>query len=211
MSALRDAIEAADATALRALLRSDPGLAEADVVWGEDGKNRVPALHFVCDAVFRGLATEDESVALADALLEAGVDLARRYARSGDTYLIAAASLGAERVGLRLLEHGAEVNARGLFDATALHWAAFMGLEALARALFEHGSELEPRDSQYDCTPLEWAVHGWTAGTPGRRAGLAAVVATLRAAGASPGGILESALDADEDAAMRAALGIARE
>ena len=59
----------------------------------------MPPLHFVCDAVFRRLVTQEQALAMANVLLEAGVDADRVYAESGDTFLIAAASLGAERVG----------------------------------------------------------------------------------------------------------------
>lgn len=204
--AVRAAIEAADADALRALVARDPALAEADVVWGEGGKNVVPPLHFVCDAVFRRLASEPQALAMADVLLEAGADPERSYARSGDTYLIAAASLGAEGVGRRLVERGVDVTRRGLFGATALHWAATMGLDGLARALVEAGAELELADTRYDSTPLEWALHAWGAGTGGSRAGLARVASVLVAHGARvPSGALE-ALTEDADGPMREAL-----
>jgi hypothetical protein len=205
-AAVRDAIERADAAGLRALLAADPDLAEAPVVWGEGGKNSVPPLHFVCDAVFRQLATEEQALELADALLGAGADPRRAYAESGDTFLIAAASLGAERVGLRLVEVGVDVTARGLFGATALHWAAIMGLGGLARALLEAGAELDLRDERYQCTPLEWALHGWTEGTSGRRDGLPGVVRELRERGARVPAAAASVLASDADAGMRAAL-----
>lgn len=73
-SEVRAAIEAADPAALRALVAADAGLADADVTWGRHGKNRVPPLHYVCDAVFRKLASEQQALAMADVLLEAGVD-----------------------------------------------------------------------------------------------------------------------------------------
>ena len=181
---IRKAIESSDSTALHALVTSDPQLADADVVFGEDGKNRVPPLHYVCDVVFRKLATQDEGLAMANVLLEAGVDVDRHYAKSGDTFLIAAASLGAERVGLRLVELGADVTRRGLFGATALHWAAFMGLDELAAPLVEARSEIELRDTRYDRTPLQWALYGWTDGPIGRRAGIPSVLRTLVQRGA---------------------------
>ena len=58
-----------------------------------------------------------------------------------------------------------DVTPRGLFGATAFHWAAIMGLDRLARTLVEVGAELELADTRYDCTPLQWALHGWTRGT----------------------------------------------
>lgn len=205
-AAVRLAIEAADAELLRALVTEQPELAEALVTWGEGGKNRVPPLHFVCDAVFRDLATQEQGLALADVLLDAGADPERPYAKSGDTYLIAAASLGAELVGLRLVERGVDVRPRGLFGATALHWAALMGLERLADALVEAGAQLELADARYDCTPLQWALHAWKEGTGGRREGLprVAAVLVLRGARVPPGALDE--LSSDADAPMKSAL-----
>lgn len=205
-SEIRDAIEAADATALRALLAAEPRLADADVRFGENDKHAVPPLHYVCDVVFRGLATQEQALAMADVLLEAGVDPARSYAKSGDTFLIAAASLGAEGVGLRLVERGVAVTPRGLFGAVALHWAALMGLERLARALLDAGAELEPVDSRYDRTPLQWALHAWNEGTSGRREGLPPVASLFVERGARVPASALAALTKDSDAPMRAAL-----
>ena len=202
---VRAAIEAADVEALQTLVTAEPGLAEEHVTWGEGGKNRVPPLHFVCDAVFCGQATQEQALAMADVLLEAGVDPERPYAKSGDSYLIAAASLGAELVGLRLVERGADVQRRGLFGATALHWAALMGLDRLADALVAAGAELEAKDARYDCTPLEWALHAWNEGANGgRRDGLPRVAAALlrRGAAVPPG----DALAGGADDPMRAVL-----
>ena len=121
---IRAVIEAGDADALESLVAADSALVDADVTFGPAGKHAVPPLHYVCDAVFRELATQEQALAMANVLLDAGVDPERSYARSGDTFLIAAASLGAELVGLRLVEAGVDVTPRGLFGATALHWAA---------------------------------------------------------------------------------------
>jgi hypothetical protein len=207
---IRIAIEAADVAALKSRVSADPALAEADVRWGPDDKNVVPPLHFVCDAVFRGLATQDQALAMAEVLLDAGVDPERSYAKSGDTFLIAAASLGAERVGQRLVELGVDVRRRGLFGATALHWAAIMGLDRLSRALVEAGAELELADSRYDCTPLQWALHGWQHGTSGDRDGIPRVVRVLVHHGAEvPTRALDS-LDDPADRPMREALSTGR-
>ena len=201
------AIESGRVNDLRACLSADPEAAEHDVPSGDGSDNSFPPLHLVCDAFFRGQIDQEQSLALADALLEAGVDLGRVFPQSGDTYLISAASLGAELVGLRLFEHGVDVHARGLFDATALHWCAFMGLTKLAPALADAGSELELRDTQYDSTPLQWGLHAWTAGTNGCREGIPAVLAALVERGALvPPGVRER-LQGEEHAALRSALG----
>lgn len=185
---VRACLEAGDVQALAALVARVPGAARALVRWGAGGKNTVPPLHFVCDCVFRGLIDQVTARALAEVLLAAGVDPAETYAKSGDTYLIAAASLGAEEVGLRLLEAGAGVTARGLFGATALHWAALMGCPRLAAGLLEAGAELELLDDEYQCTPLQWTYHAWTTDGESARSGppraLAATARVLVRAGA---------------------------
>lgn len=182
--AVREAIEAGDDGALRRLVEADAALADADVRWGDGGENAVPPLHFVCDAVFRGLVSQERALAMAHVLLEAGVDPDRAYARSGDTFLIAAASLGARAVGLRLLERGVDFGARGLFGATALHWAANMGLDRLAGALLDAGAKIDLRDRRYDCTPLEWGIHAWRTGTKGDRDGVVRAARVLVGRGA---------------------------
>ena len=204
--AVQRAILTADADALEALVRADASLLHAPVDLGDGSKNTVPPLHLVCDVVFRGLITDEEALPLADVLLDAGVDPEDDYAASGDTYLIAAASLGAEQVGLRLLERKADVTRSGLFGATALHWAALMGLESLSRALVEAGSELELRDSEYECTPLEWALHAWFEGTKGRKEGLPLVAEVLLRAGAHAPETALGSLQGDQHAAMREVL-----
>jgi hypothetical protein len=204
--AIRTAIEAGDVEGLRALVAADASLAVADVTWGEDKKIVLPPLHLVCDAVFRGLLTQERALALTNVLLGSGVDPEQAYAKSGDTYLIAAASLGAESVGLRLVEAGADVTKRGLFGATALHWAAYCGLEHLTRALVKAGGALELVDERYDCTPLQWVLHGWTTGSGGGRDGLARAARALVELGARvPASELER-LGKDTDAPLREAL-----
>ncbi len=205
--AVRAAIEAADPEALRSLIAADPACRDAEVRWGAGGKNVVPPLHFVCDAVFRGLATQEQGLALAEVLLAAGADPQRAYARSGDTFLITAASLGAEAVGLRLVAQGVDVTPTGLFGAGALHWAAIMGLERLTPALVAAGANLDAVDDEYECTPLQWGLHGWHNGTQGRRDGIPGALRALVQAGARvPPGSAE-ALVGDEHALLRAALG----
>jgi hypothetical protein len=203
---IRIAIEAADVDALRAQVAADNALADADVLWGGDQDVLLPPLHLVCDAVFRRLATQEQALAMADVLLESGVDPDRSYAKSGDSFLITAASLGAEKVGTRLVEVGADVTRRGLFDATALHWAAFMGLDALALALVKRGSDLELADAQYDCTPLQWGLHAWTDGTNGYRDGLPRVARVLVEHGARVPSDALGELTKDTDAVMRESL-----
>lgn len=43
--------------------------------------------------------------------------------------------------------------------STPLHQAAWSGHDAVVRVLVEHGARLDIRDTVYDATPLEWAIH----------------------------------------------------
>jgi hypothetical protein len=101
----------------------------------------------------------------------------------GDTPLIGAASLGAEEVGLRLLDAGARPEVRGLFGETALHWAALLGEDRLAKRLIE-GADVNLKDEKYNSPPLGWAIHGWCEPSGGNHGRQIEVVALLVAAGA---------------------------
>ncbi len=59
-----------------------------------------------------------------------------------------------------LLERGANVNAKGVFGGTALHWAAINGHEDTVAFLVAHGVDLTIRDTKFDSTPEGWAAEG---------------------------------------------------
>lgn len=183
---MRDAIESADAGRMARLIADDADCATRIISWGPGGKNQVPPLHFVCDAVFRKLSTQQEALAMAEVLLGAGEDPNRRYAKSGDTFLIAAASLGAEEVGVRLLKAGADHTAKGLFGASALHWAVMMGLPELVSALIAAGAALDEPDTEHKATPIQWALHAWTGNSNGYREKIPEAARRLVAAGVTP-------------------------
>ncbi len=205
---VRIAIEDGDPSALRELIAQEPHLAHDPVRFGDNCENSAPPLHLVCDAVFRRLISQEQALALADVLLDADVDLTTTFPKTGDTYLISAASLGAELVGVRLVEKGADVHAQGLFDATALHWSAFLGVPLLTEALVGAGADLELRDSKYQCTPLEWGLYAWNQGTNGLREQVPAACAALLAAGAVLPPDAAEQLTGTDDGPMRAALEI---
>ena len=178
------AIETGDVDRLGELLGEDPALATRPIPYFDNPKVQLPPLHLVCDAVFRGFYPGERALAAANLLLDHGVDANEVYAKSGDSYLIAAASLGAELVGLRLLKADADVQVRGLFGATALHWSALMGLDQLSSALLRAGAEIDLEDRKYKCTPLQWALHEWTEGAKPNHEGLRRACTVLIAAGA---------------------------
>src|SRR5258708_233436 len=174
---VKTAIRNGDADALQQLLLEDSSRANARVHWGNC---RTHPLHYVSDMLFEGTLQKGKELLLIDALIQAGADL--NFERDGkpETPLIGAASLGAEEVGLRLLDSGAKPDLRGLFGETALHWAALLGEDRLAARLIE-GADLNLKDEKYKSPPLGWAIHGWCdppAGNLGRqREGIGLLIA----------------------------------
>jgi uncharacterized protein len=67
---------------------------------------------------------------------------------------------GHTAVAALLLEHGADVNAKGILGGTALHWAAINGHKDTVAFLVDHGADLTIRDARFDSTPEGWAVEG---------------------------------------------------
>jgi ankyrin repeat protein len=59
-----------------------------------------------------------------------------------------------------LLEKGADVNCRGFFGGSGLHWAAINGHKPMVEFLIQHGADLHLRDTQFNSTPLGWAREG---------------------------------------------------
>jgi hypothetical protein len=140
-------------------------------------------LHYVSDMLFEGKVQRGKELPLIEALIQAGADLDFQRNGKGDTPLIGAASLGAEEVGIRLLEAGARPELRGLFGETALHWAALLGEDRLAGRLIE-GAGLNLKDEKYKSSPLGWAIHAWGGPPAGSRGRQREVVELLVAAGA---------------------------
>jgi uncharacterized protein len=67
---------------------------------------------------------------------------------------------GQTAVAALLLERGADVNAKGVFGGTGLHWAAINGHKDTVEFLVAHGADLTIRDAKFDSTPEGWAVEG---------------------------------------------------
>lgn len=59
-----------------------------------------------------------------------------------------------------MLVAGWPVDALGSLGGTALHQAAWLGNLDMVRELIARGAPLEARDTNYDGTPLNWALHG---------------------------------------------------
>jgi hypothetical protein len=104
------------------------------------------------------LALAYGSVEDAQALLARGVRLEQTDAR-GDQIVHHVALAGNVPVLTFLLEqHGADVNARGQYDCTPLHYAAYKGHTAAAACLLDHGADIHAACSWYGRRPLGQAA-----------------------------------------------------
>jgi len=182
---IKTAIQTGDAEALIRLLAEDRRRANELIQWGQNNcRILTHPLHYVSDMLFEGTLPKGKELALVDALVDAGAEVDFRKAEKAETPLIGAASLGAEDVGMRLLDAGAKPHLRGDFGETALHWAALLGEHRLAARLIA-GADLELEDDQYKSTPLGWAVHGHFNSPAGNHGHQREVVALLVAHRAS--------------------------
>jgi hypothetical protein len=180
---VKTAIQNGDAGALRRCLALDRSLANALIPWGNNDCVLTHPLHYVSDMLFNGVLQKGKELSLVDVLLEAGSSVDFRKDGKRETPLIGASSLGAEDVGLRLLDAGARPELRGEWGETALHWAALLGEERLARSLIAR-TDLSLKDEKYNSSPLGWAVHGWFNPPAGNQGHQREVAALLVAAGA---------------------------
>lgn len=181
---MNTAIRTGDAKTLRRLLKEDAARANALIAWGPNDRNLTHPLHYVSDMLFEGTLARGKELPLIEALIESGADLNFQRNGKGDTPMIGAASLGAEDVGIRLLDAGAKPEPRGIFGETALHWAALLGEDRLAAKLIPV-SDVNLKDAKYKSTVLGWAIHGWSDPPDGNHGRQREIAKLLVAAGAT--------------------------
>lgn len=94
------------------------------------------------------------------------MDQVRRFLESeldlgaiSDAFYIACRN-GVLDVARLLRERGADVDALGYFDATALHWAAINGHDEVVAWLVREGADTRRKDPEFDATPAGWAREG---------------------------------------------------
>lgn len=183
MSSLTQHLDTQNSRGLAGLLRQQPHLTNAPVVEGDHAPHPI---HAICDRVFDGRMQEPDGLALVNVLIAAGADVDAVYPGNGDTLLISAISLSCPAIAHRLLDKGANPDPRGMFGATALHWAAIMGMPDLVKRLIDHGVDVQLRDTQYQSTSLGWAVQGRVDPPHGARDGHVECTALLVKAGLQP-------------------------
>jgi len=106
----------------------------------------------VASAAWRGIPAEPDDHWVADSARMKGDVISHAFygaCRNGHT---AVAAL--------LLERGADVNAKGVFGGTGLHWAAIHGHKDTVAFLLAHGADLTIRDARFDSAPEGWAAEG---------------------------------------------------
>jgi len=85
-----------------------------------------------------------------------------------------------------MLAIGLPVDARSQHNATPLHWAAFHENAEMVELIFRKNPALEVTDSDFNATPLGWAIHGSENGWQRETGNYAATVEALLRAGAKP-------------------------
>lgn len=180
--AFRLLIEKGDVEGIRRALHANRALANDTIHWVVNQPNESDPLHYVSDCLYHGWLTNGTEGEIAAVLLAHGAAIVGT--RERESPLIAAASLGAEKVARVLLEAGAALETTSVFGARALHWAAWMGLSSTVGLLLKHGAQIEPKCSEFGATPLFWAVHGYGPNGPKQKRDQVGAVRILIRAGA---------------------------
>lgn len=156
----RLAIEKGNVAAVEDALQAQPELANRTIRWVLNRQNESDPLHFVSDCISNDWLKNGREDEIARLLLKYGAHVDGSSGR--ESPLIAAASLGAEKVAAVLVEAGASLESTSIFGARALHWAAWTGSPSTVRLLIDHGAQIEVKCTEFGATPLFWAVHGYS-------------------------------------------------
>ncbi|GAB3999696.1 hypothetical protein GCM10028807_50650 [Spirosoma daeguense] len=182
---LRKLIASKDVGAIEQALKQNPALANEGLPYDDHNTAKAHPLHRICDDVFSKIYSDDEAVELATLFLDYGANVdGGQLVNNHDTPLVAAASLQAEKVGMLYIEKGAAINHPGCNGGTALHWAAWTGRDKLVERLIEAGADIHKRCTEFQSTPLLWAVHGHKFGGPDNQHNQTQCVRLLLNAGA---------------------------
>jgi len=116
----------------------------------------------------------------------AGLNLVARM-RDADRRQLAHAARNNNLNAVRLmLAIGLPVDARSQHNAMPLHWAAFHGNAEMIDLILRKNPALEVKDTDFNATPLGWAIHGSENGWQRETGNYAATVEALLRAGAKP-------------------------
>ncbi len=176
-------IERGDVDAIRGALESEPALANRTIRWFLNQDNESDPLHYVSDCFGHGWLTNGKEGEIAKLLLAHGAAIDGTESR--ESPLIASASVGAEKVSRVLVEAGAALEMTSVFGSRALHWAAWIGTPSTVELLVAHDADMEARCSEFEATPLFWAVHGYGPNGPKQKKDQIGAARILIQAGAS--------------------------
>jgi uncharacterized protein len=172
---------------IRKTLSANPQLVNEGIALNKDpdAKKGHP-LHRLCDAVFVKRITDEDAIEMAKIFLAFGANInGYQSLKDNNTPLIAAASLHAEKLGIFYIEQDADIfYVSPDHGATALHWAAHCGHDKLVEKLIEKGAKISQRDTSFDGTPLDWAIHELRSGDANNLFHQAACIKLLINAGA---------------------------
>jgi ankyrin repeat protein len=165
MSEIKPLIDSRDLNALRSRLSQNPALANEGIPYDKHNSAKAHPLHRICDGVGEKRYSDDEAVEMAKIFLEFGADInGGELVEKKDTPLVAAASLGAEKVGILYIERGANIHHPGCHGGTAIHWAAWCGHDILVKRLISEGAAINKLCIDFRSTPLFWSIHGYKFG-----------------------------------------------
>jgi ankyrin repeat protein len=177
-------LEHGDAEGVRSALALEPELAHRTIHWHLNQDNQSDPLHYISDCIGNGWLTNGSEGKLTELLLAYGAEINGTDGR--ESPLIAAASLGADKVAQVLIEAGADMELTSIYGSRALHWAAWTGASATVALLIRQGAEIEVKDARFGATPLFWAVHGYGPNGPKQKRDQVGAARILIDAGAEP-------------------------
>ena len=149
------------------------------------------------------VACELGDAALVASLTTAHPNLSRTLGDDDRRKLADAAQDGNLAAVRLMLEAGWPVDARGQHGGTALHWAGFHGNLAMTRAILEHRPPLDVQSTEFEGTPLQWALYGSIHGVQESGSDHAATVEALLDAGAPAPAVPGEVSDAVRDVLRR--------
>jgi uncharacterized protein len=156
---IRDLLFSANLNALDAALTADPSHANADISLPDNSATAHP-LHRICDGVFSATYPEHIGVQMAKIFLKHGSKINPRCPDGKDSPLTAACSLRCDELALLYIDEGADIHHRGCHGGTALHWAAWCGRDIILKKLMSLNPEINKLCTDFQATPLFWAIHG---------------------------------------------------
>jgi ankyrin repeat protein len=122
--------------------------------------------------------------AMVRSLLAQHPDLAARLTPAGRRQLAHAARNNDTAAARMMLEAGLPVDTYTQHHATPLHWAAWHGNAELVRLILGRNPPLDDTTSEFQGTPVNWAVHGSENGWDRTKSDYAATLEVLLDAGA---------------------------